>query len=262
MEGVNDKMRTNKKLCCIIMVMILALSVITTTFAESQSEVNTDELSDQYTMIKEACKQAILLKQLIEIEKVRLSKALKIENNQTEIKEHMEIMASVSNEIRQLKVQLNSYLRQQKVNDNIQQIKLQSDKIAMLLREVKAMNRILFAKSSETPVAVEVGKVFNIIFSAQNVDVTGEIHYRVEYNPNHVKVVDLCSITPGAELQVPFTVGDVTVDYYYENSEKGVIEFTVDKQYIGEGSWAGITSGIKFEGKVSGVETIIKTRVD
>lgn len=99
------------------------------------------------------------------------------------------------------------------------------------------------------------GQEYNIAFTGSNIANLDKNGYLIEYNPDELDVLDLCSLTKLREL----SIGNITgTNIQIIEFTKGRIVFSVNK-YIPEGSqWNGILDIVKFKALKAQTQSVIK----
>jgi hypothetical protein len=97
------------------------------------------------------------------------------------------------------------------------------------------------------------GQIFNIMFTANEVDNPSQYTYTITYNPQDFEIIDLCGVTARIDLTTGNIIGtDIQVLQYTE----GTIVFKKLGSYTGQ-AWTGLVNSIKFKSKTDNQTQII-----
>ena len=96
-------------------------------------------------------------------------------------------------------------------------------------------------------------EVFNLMFTASDIQNPDAYTFTITYNPQELDVVDLCGTTPRLDMTTGNIIGtDVQVIQF----APGTIVFKKITPVQGSQSWSGEVDSIKFKSKISGQSTI------
>jgi hypothetical protein len=107
----------------------------------------------------------------------------------------------------------------------------------------------------DNDISCKKGNEFYFVFNAYNATESAIYKYKVNYNPNELEVVDLCSETFDRETQAG-KVQDtsITIDKFSANTGEIVFSTPI---YISEGKkWTGSVNSIKFKSNITGHSNI------
>ena len=111
-------------------------------------------------------------------------------------------------------------------------------------------------RTTNYQVACTEGEVFNLAFSAMNVESFENLTFSVAYKAEELELLDLCSATPEKEVKAGAIEGggiEVT------KAEPGLICFKVTKMVAPGKAWSGVVNSMKFKAKINGSANVTYT---